>query len=689
MAILRFGFMGLLVSLALAGCGGDSKSAAGDVNDAAGDSSMGDLPDLHVEDAADLAQEVVPDAEPEVVNPLCMYDAVPQDTPDPSQKKFALSMFHFNIQYVAGGLEAETPDGDIELMCGKLCEGWTDAKLHDWYITAVFEPVIDLFLKHPEWRATFEFQGLLLEVMEERHPGALKKLQEAAQKGIIEVVSIHYSDQFFLAFPRFDLQRSADLNRSIFEKSCVPLSGVVFNQEGQAGEGKHRFMKENGYAISVFPSNLWFYYHQEPERALFYKDRGVDVVVGPGKGYRSDLPLVFEKDEATGIEVTWTFFDDGDLLAYPPSPYLAPLYTPAEGKANLAEYEAKLLDLESKGFKVTGIADYVAHLKAQGVAQPDLLPVLDGTWQPIDTDSVHRWLGGRSVSASAPLERDNFIRTNNYVTRTELQATLHLLEKVPQEQAGRASMVEKLEQAYRHLFLAQVSDVTGITPWIGEFYHGIIENRAARELGAEVWEEALEALGSPHASVSLETGEVQLMDALPVYDELPTAEAPFELEIEAETRETTVAWLGWEEHYQLRFTYGPAADPSGLDESKTRVKVGFPRTRTAFMYTPALAEDEVVEYDFNQFTFQYPEVYLPLSNGLIGLGDDWWVIKHCSAVHVAARVPTDPAEGYIQFIDETADPVEPQTWVFTVMKGSKEEALAEARRVNTHTTVTK
>ncbi len=677
----------LLVCVLISGlwaCGSDSKSSGQDV------AADGLLPGDVAPDTNDVGHELVPgDLSPDLAPSPCLYANVPQDTPDPNQKKFALSMFHFNIQYVVGGLDAQTPEGETLSMCGGFCEGWTDDKLHDWYITSVFEPVIELFLKHPEWKATFEFQGLLMDVMEKRHPEALKKLQQAAQQGIIEVVSIHYSDQFFLAFPRVDLQRSLELNRKVFDEACVPLSPVVFNQEGQSGEGKHRFMKENGFSISVFPANLWLYYHQEGDRLPYYKDRDVDVVIGPGKGYRSDLPSVFEKDPTSGIEVTWTFFDDGDLLAYPPSPYLAPAYTPEEGQKNLAEYEAKLLDLESKGFKVTSLSDYVAHLRAQSVPQPELPPVLDGTWQPIDTDSVHRWLGGRSVGASNYLERDNQIRTSNYAIRTDLEAALYLVAAVPAATPGKADLEAKLEQAYYHLYLAQVSDTTGITPWLGEFYYGIIHNREAKKLGDEVWTQALALLDWPHAGVDFEMGEASKMDSLPVYDEMQETTAPFELEVIAETRETTLKWYGGSTSFQVRFSYGPAADPVGKDESKTKVSLGFPRTETRFLYTPALAEDEVVDYGFDQFTFQNPEVYLPLSNGLIGLGNDWWVIKHCDTVHVAARVPTDPEEEFIQFVDETADPVAPQQWTFTVLQGTWEEALAAARSINTHPMIMK
>lgn len=680
--VLMRGWICLALTATLLSCGSDSKKDDLDlVSDVGGDGKGDVVEDLRGDG---VPSDTVAGDQADVVQSECLYSSVPQDTPDVNQKKFALTMFHFNIQYVVGGLDAETPDGETVSMCGALCKGWSDDKLNDWYITAVFEPVIDVFLKHPSWRVTFEFQGLLLDVMRQRHPEALAKLQQASQQGTVEVVSLHYSDQFFLAFPRVDLQNSLDLNRRVFEESCVPMSPVVFNQEGQSGEGKHRFMKENGYGISVFPVNLWRYYHLGLERALFYTDRGMDVVVGPGEGYRSDLPLVFETDAETGIEVTWTFFDDGDLLAYPPSPYLAPLYTPEEGQANLAEYEAKLVELEEQGFKITSVTDYVAHLKAQGVEQPALPPVLDGTWQPVDTDSVHRWLGGRSVGASNHLERDNEIRKENYAISRDLEAASRLLATVPAGTEGRSALEEKLASAYVHLHLAEVSDATGITPWIGEFYYGQIHNREARAAGLEVWTGALGLLGWKHASVDFETGAVTEMEELPVYEAPEEVDAPMELEVNAPTRETTLKWYGGPDVYVVRFGYGPGEDPTGEDETKTAVSLGFPRTETGFMYSPALAEDEVVSYPFESFTFQNPEVYLPLSNGLIGLGGDWWVIKHCAQIHVAARVPTDANEQYIQFVDETADPVELQQWVFSLVHGTQEEALAEARRINTH-----
>ena len=238
---------------------------------------------------------------------------VPMDEPDLDQKKFALSMFHFNLQYVAGGLETVV-DGEIQALCGELCKGWTDEKMNDWIVTDTFEPVLDFYMKHPEWRVTFEMQSMMLEWIGERFPALLAKLQQATQAGKVEMVSFHHAAQLFVAFPRRDMERSVEVVRQVFDRYCIPLSGVVFNQEGQAGEGKHAFMADHGYAISVFPKNLYAYVREGEERWPYYRDRGVDVIIGPGS-----------VDPASGIELAWVFFDDGELLAVPASPYLAPV----------------------------------------------------------------------------------------------------------------------------------------------------------------------------------------------------------------------------------------------------------------------------------------------------------------------------------------------------------------------------
>ena len=384
---------------------------------------------------ADDDMEVEMEAE-EQVAPACFWDHVPQDEIDLNQTKFALSMFHFNVQYVAGGLV----DDEHGEFCGPPCEGWGAEEVEDWIIRETFAPVLTFYLEHPQWKVTFEMQALMLEIIEQRHPEVLADLQEATQAGIVELVSFHYSDQLFLAYPTLDMERSVAITKNLFEQNCVPLSPVVFNQEGQAGEGRHRFMAAHDYEIAVFPVNLFRYVRGgDAVRWPYYKQHGVDVVVGPG----GVAP-------ASGIEVDWVFFDDGELLA--PGKHINP-YFAWVGGANpekLAEYEAKLLDREAAGFKITSISDYVAHLKAQQIEQPEMPPILDNTWQPPSTDSMFRWMGGVGALPNSPAyEQDNLVRSGNYRARTEVVAAEVFVEAAKATGKDTADEEAKLAQAWR------------------------------------------------------------------------------------------------------------------------------------------------------------------------------------------------------------------------------------------------
>jgi len=605
----------------------------------------------------------------------CTLPPLPEETLDTTRRKFALSMFHFNVQYVPGGLEV-TENGTTTGMCGKSCLGWTDEKVQDWIITETFEPALDIYLRHPTWQVSFEMQALMIEAMAARHPEVLEKLKEGTHSGQIELVSFHYSDQFFLAFPERDLIVSQTMTKQIVDKSCLRLSGVVFNQEGQAGPGKHAFMKAAAakglpdYTISVFPKNLYDYVRYNETRWPLYNDQGVDVVIGPT-----------EVDFQSGITVDWTFFDDGELLAVPADPYFA--FTAKKSEKKLKEYEDKLTALEADGYKISSITSYVKHLRAIGIESKPLPAVIDGTWQPTSTDSVLRWMGGRSLAPYNTQERDNYIRTLNYTTELNLAAAEVLRDTAQASGKTLDNASARFDEAWRHLLLAEVSDATGITPWRGEFVYGRDNTLATQEGVESLIADYLSLLSWPHVEINLAERTATKLDVLPQAEAPVETTAPFEVTVSAPTRQTTLTWYeGPSGSKELAFTYNARAVEENGDPENTRVSLAFPRYEDKLIYSPALTEREVVSHDFSQFSFKRPEIYLTLSNGLIGLGNNWWLIKKVRHVHLAAKVGVTQENRTIEFIDETADPTEPQTWRFLVFQGSQDDALRLALDTN-------
>ena len=655
----RLSAIALLLLSAACDDGGDQRTdAPHDVADTGVDAT----PDVEADasdvgtDAADAAACTPP---PELV---------PDDV-DPEQTRFALTMFHFNVEYVIGGLEYFDEEGNsVPFLRIPGNRGWDNAAVEDYIIRETLRPILDLYAEHPDWRVTIELQAYAIEIMAERHPETLELLRSLAQSGQVELVSFHYAAQLFLAYPAEDMERSLAETRAIFEEHCLPLSGVVFNQEGQSGEGRQRMLVEQGWSIGVQPVNLWRYVRDGETPWPYYESEGGILVVGPGG-----------VDPESGIEVTWPFFDDGELRAVlgGANPYLAP--AAPHDPARVAEYEAELRALADEGWKHTTITDYVHQLAGIGVTLPTAPPLLDGTWQPASTDSIHRWLGGRS-QANVNDEQDNRIRAGNAVARMHVDATQVLVDAA--RDAGHSSddWDREMHEIWRALWHAQVSDASGVNPWRGEVLWCLGLNEEAIARSEALRDELLGALGWQHVQLDLASREATSIDEIPTGEPPATTDPWFDVALRADGRTTEIEWFeaGGEDRARLEISFSVADECEGCDPK--RIEAHFPFTGTTIAYSPGLIEDEVRAYDFSEFSWLLDEVYLPLPNGLISLGDDLWLIKHTRAVHIAARL--SPSDEFVRFIDaaiwaETAD-----HWVFDVFRGSAEDALAAANRIN-------
>lgn len=713
MKIVRFTatlFITTLFAVAWIGCGsGDETTDAGDLTSAdatdivepadvgedpgtadPGDDTTGedatDDDGAEPDTSADAGEDALEDTGEPFVCPT--YEAWPSS--DDGATKFGLTMFHWNIQYVAGGLVGEW-EGEKISMCNDmfgghdLCEGWTDEVLIDWIIRVSFLPILDLYLAHPDWRATFEMPGLMVEAMAERQPDVMAKLQCAANSGQIEIVSFHWSDQLFLPFPSRDLVWSIEHNRKVFEDAAIPLSDVVFNQEGQSGVGKHRIMAETGYAIDVLHKNL-YRYHQQGD-----VDDGVWPVyesTGPGADEAVKVVVSGAVDEAAGVQVDWTFFDDGEVLATPGNPYLAPVQ-PEPDWAEVKKFEKKLQARADEGYLHTTITDYVARLEQLGVAPQPLLPIGDSTWQPPSTEGISRWMGRMGTLGYSFHENDNLIRTGNYRASTCLAGASLLADLVAE--AGHDVTGERatIDAGYLDLIRAQVSDATGINPWMGEWAYGFRYNVSAEAACEAAVDALLVKWDKDSVTLDLDTGVLKDPGTFePQFQLMPTAagEEPVALEVFAEGRTVETNWSDDGRVYRLQVAIGASDDPAGLDLAKRTVTLRMPLADATLRYTPGLVEDAVVEHALSEFDLLAQQLYLPLANGLIGLGPDLWLLKSCRDVHLAARVATGDAD-LIEFIDETVPASGGAQWTFYVVKGTTEEALGMARLINTHPNV--
>ncbi|HET6582658.1 MAG TPA: hypothetical protein VFG69_04410, partial [Nannocystaceae bacterium] len=459
--------------------------------------------------------------------------------PPPPVERYALSMFHFNVQYVAGGLVG------FPAYRGEL----RPAEVEDRIVTESLAPVLELYAAHPTWGANIEMQAYLLDVLAARHPDVLDLLRDLALGGQIEVVSFHYSDQLFIAYPQVDWARSQALAQATFTAHDVPLGTSVFCQEGQSGAAMAERMAELDYRTMVWPKNLWFEQHGEIVPAPLYRFGDVELVMGAAGAAYDDGQLA--------IETTWTFFDDGELLATADwNPYFPDMFH--LDPASVAEYEAGLVALEDQGFVITTVRDYADAIRDR-VVVADAPPLFDGTWQPGSTNGVAKWLGDRSIwyLGGPPADRDNHVRTLGYIAHRELVAA---------EAAAQAAGLDaraQLDAAWRLLALGQVTDASGINPYRGEVEYGLAHTAEVTRIARDVIEDAKLALGLDEpAIVDPEAGTLAAGDEDPFAGRPADAVVELEVVVDDPMRATSTTWERIADgHHRVAVAFGPG-DPT-------------------------------------------------------------------------------------------------------------------------------
>ncbi len=553
---------------------------------------------------------------------------------------FVVALLHFNLQYVAGGMEGTFEDWPCD-----------EQSIEDQIIVESFEPILDLMLEHPDWAIDLELQGYMIEVMADRHPAVLDKLHTLANGGQVELVSWHYSAQLWTAYPWLDQQRSIERTQAIFAQHDLPLSGVVFSQEGQFGQGMLERMPEYGYDIAVLPHNLGeLYWGADPDESLFHYG---DVLIIPSRG-------------VTGLDgsyqVHWAFFDDGELLATDDqNPYMGPYFV--HDPQAVAAWANRVQAYVDMGAHVVSISEYVRAVADRG-ALP-LPPVLDGTWQPADTGNLELWMGGPGLWSDT--EQDNAVLTWNVRAR-QRTAGAELLA------AGDAEAEALVDQAWREALLGQVSDATGWNPFHTETAYALEHAGLAADLADEAVDLVCEAQGhrGVDVQVDLHSGEITWDPPRPAVE--PAIEAPVQVGLCG--RAGSTSWTETPDGHARLTVEMPAADEAPC--------LAFPWDAQVYATIPALLDETVVTVDASLYGAE--GMGLPLPSGLLRLEDGLWLIKDTASMHLAAVF--EHSEGRVVFEDRTFDDDGDARWELLLVQGDESTAADLARRTNLEPTLT-
>jgi hypothetical protein len=548
---------------------------------------------------------------------------------------YILSLLHFNIQYCAGGTAGISADTDFPS---------DDASVQDQTIVESFDPVLTMLEAHPSWHMDFEMQAYMVEILAERHPESLTRLRALAKSGQVELVSFHYSDQLFVAFPWRDEQKSLELTQEVFAANDLPLSDVVFTQEGQFGEGMLQRMPEFGYHTAVLPHNLASAVWGAESPQATWKAGDVNVLIG-GAGYAT-----------ASYTVGWHFLNDGELYATDDKNcYLGASFreSPEAMEAHAAELQAA----EDSGAKIATIGEFTA---AHGADHDEPMPdMVDGTWQPDNTDNLGLWMGGMGIFSA---DEDDLVRVLNARASRQLAAA----ELV--DGAG----ADQLDEGWRELLLGEVSDASGWNPLAVEVAYGKDHSSTAYELANSAIADACPTDAS-WLHVNVATGAVT-PDGHGATGGGDAAEAPFTLAFSAADdtdpmRTGTATWTTTADADVLALTVH-------LDASGYPVKLVFPWDGEEYATIPALTE---TMRELPATSVAMDPIGLPLALGVFRVAEGVWVIQKTDSTHLAGIF--SKAAGTVTFFDETGS-ADARTHEYRVVLGTAARATEVALALN-------
>ncbi len=542
-----------------------------------------------------------------------------------AKPKYAMAVYHFNLQYVAG-------DQRIERRIVRQC----------------IRPLLKFYDQHPNYKGDFEIQAWALQVIQEEFPDVLAHLRHLIEAGQLELVVAHYSDQFFIGYPAIDMQRSVQLSDRVLKKLNLKRSRVFFAQELQFSPAIASAL-HGKYDVVVTSSNPYGYYRQTGVPLQEFEYAGKKMLIFLGGGQKNLRCCQWD----------WAFFDDGEVFST--RDYGSDFYrVPDWEKKNIAKFS----QLEKQGYRFVTVSEFVKILKQKQSKIPKMAYIPEGTWN-MGAGGPYNWLGKQGSGN----EKDGLTRARNFIARGWVlvaETLTHLAEKLG---ANNALLKSLLNLSWRHLLLGEVSDSSGWSPLPIEVRYTDEECAIAEQGAAVLIKQTLQAakLSDKTVLVDLKTGSVTPEEAVPQAVAVQTDYSPVPIRIRAKYAKITVKKFS---PVLYRLDVFGARPEDGL------VDIAFPLTGKQHFYSAPMGEDSLVAVPDNLLH----DPILSLSNGLFTLGNGWNLIKDNYVEHLAAT--WNYRKNQLVFREGVRKDLPGTHMVFYLYKASPRQALSVADRLN-------
>lgn len=543
-----------------------------------------------------------------------------------AKEKYAIGMFHYNFQYVAG-----------------------DYRIESRIVKESLYPALQFFDVHPQYKADFEFQGYAIETMAEEFPEVLELLKKLINRNQIELVIAHYSDQFFIAYPALDLQKSIEISDKILKKYGMKRSRIFFGQEIQYSPGLAYALKGT-HDVVVTSSDPHGYYRgaTQPLVNVKYGDDAILGLIGAGNKHLKNL------------DWEWSFLDDGEV--FNTTDYNSDFYRVPEQEKKSIDHFKKL---EAEGYEFVTMSEFVDILKKDKDYTIDDYPFIpEGTWN-MSVCGPFMWMGRQRSG----VETDGITRALSYELRGEILVAEKLIAYAKSQGKDVTSLQKWVDKAWIHLLLSEVSDSSGWSPWLVEVQYTANEVANARALLKKIFNalSGMILLDGKNMTVDTKSGEVLSPENTWVAD-APEAYLPIPFYVRAASYDARIRMVE-ENLYQLDITCERPKD--GV------VEIAFDTSDGDLSYSAGVGEETIVKIP----TDLKHDPALALSNGFLYLGNGFTVIKDCSVEHIAAT--WRQSEKRVVFREELNDHNPGMKMRFYIFKGSQEKGHQLANRLNT------
>jgi len=539
---------------------------------------------------------------------------------------FVVTYFHFNIQW----------------RCG-------DPVVEERIINGSIRNLLNFYYENPQFKFTFEIQGYAIELMSQDYPDLLDIIQKLTDRGQMELVVTHYSDQLFIAYPLLDLTKSIELSNDILKRHNIRRSNVFGVQESQWSPVLPEIMKKFDYDIYVGKNRVFEAFADMGNFRLKYKETCVwetkwndkNIYVVLNKNGRVD-----DEDDTKTLFYDWSHFGDGERIN-----------TGCDDndfefvEGHQEKFEEKLKSYEEKDYKFLTISElvYTTLEKNLGTHTIEEIP---GCMQ----GDEYIWSGKKYHE----YENDTAINTLGYRARTSLLALETIIKVAENHNVDISEEKELIEDLWKELLLCEVTDGRGWYPHEVEVDYCIKKAENVTTICKETGEELLSQLGI-NSNVLIETESDNIYEdfTLPQYD---NADSPISFNISCDNYSYS-CYNYSESLYLLEIILNPT--------NSENVSVSFNALEGNRCYSPL-----AINTDMDIEKFSNDELSLMLANGWIYLGGEVSLIKVCTTRHVSMNLTNTSVVFREDMLEEEV------IYQFFIFFGEKEDALEFANNLN-------